>query len=46
MESRWFGGADASATINRKDFGMGWGENFGFRMETKLHIQVEGFKAD
>ena len=46
MKKKEFCGADASATINRKDFGMGWGENFGFRMETKLHIQVEGFKAD
>ena len=41
-----FCGADASATINREDFGIAWGKNFGFTMETKLAIQVEGFKAD
>jgi polyisoprenoid-binding protein YceI len=46
MKKKEFCGADASATINRKDFGMGWGENFGFGMETKLQIQVEGVKAD
>ena len=38
-------GADASATINRKDFGIAWGENFGFKMETKLAIQVEANPA-
>jgi polyisoprenoid-binding protein YceI len=46
MKKKEFCGADASATINRKDFGIGWGENFGFRMETKLHIQVEAFVAN
>jgi len=45
MKKKEFCGADASATINRKDFGMGWGENFGFKMETKLAIQVEAFVA-
>lgn len=39
-------GADASGTINREDFGIAWGKNFGFRMETKLAIQVEGFLAN
>jgi len=38
-------GADASGTINREDFGINWGKAFGFRMETKLAIQVEGLKA-
>jgi len=46
MKKKEFCGADASATINRKDFGMGWGESFGFRMETKLLIQVEAFVAN
>jgi polyisoprenoid-binding protein YceI len=41
MKKSEFCGADASATINRKDFGIGWGENFGFKMDTKLAIQVE-----
>lgn len=36
-----FCGADAVATINREDFGVAWGKNFGFKMETKLSIQVE-----
>ena len=46
MKKTEFCGADATATFSRKDFGMGWGENFGFRMETKLNIQVEANKAD
>lgn len=46
MKKKEFCGADASATINRKDFGIGWGENFGFKMETKLAIQVEAFVAN
>jgi polyisoprenoid-binding protein YceI len=46
MKKKEFCGADASATINRKDFGMGWGENFGFKMDTKLAIQVEAFVAN
>jgi len=46
MKKKEFCGADASATINREDFGMGWGKNFGFRMETKLRIQVEAFVAN
>ncbi len=34
-------GADASASINREDFGMAWGKNFGFDMKVGLSIQVE-----
>lgn len=34
-------GADAHATINREDFGMTWGKNFGFDMKVGLAIQVE-----
>jgi polyisoprenoid-binding protein YceI len=40
-----FCGADAAGTINREDFGVAWGKNFGFRMETRLAIQVEGLRA-
>jgi polyisoprenoid-binding protein YceI len=40
-----FCGADAVATINREDFGIAWGKNFGFKMETKLAIQVEALLA-
>jgi polyisoprenoid-binding protein YceI len=35
-------GADASATVNRADFGVNLGDKFGFKMDTKLQIQVEG----
>jgi polyisoprenoid-binding protein YceI len=38
-------GADASATINRSDFGVNFGEKFGFKQEVKLQIQVEGIRA-
>jgi polyisoprenoid-binding protein YceI len=34
-------GADASATINRADFGVDYGKSFGFRMDVKLRITVE-----
>lgn len=34
-------GADAHARINREEFGMAWGKNFGFDMGVKLAIQVE-----
>ena len=39
-------GADASATINRADFGVSYGEAFGFKQDVKLLIQVEAVKAD
>jgi len=35
-------GADASATFNRDDFGINFGDKYGFKMQTKLQIQVEG----
>ena len=38
-------GADASATFNRSDFGVGFGEKYGFKMEVNLQIQVEGSPA-
>ena len=34
-------GADASATFNRKDYDMAYGEAYGFKMDVKLSIQVE-----
>ena len=34
------------ATINREDFGVGWGKAFGFEMDVKLAIQVEAFAAE
>jgi len=38
-------GADASATINRADFGIDYGEKYGFSMQVKLAIQVEATPA-
>ncbi len=34
-------GADASATINRGDFGVDYGKGFGFKMDVKLLITIE-----
>jgi polyisoprenoid-binding protein YceI len=39
-------GADASATFNRKDFGVGYGESYGFKMEVRLDIQIEAVRQD
>jgi polyisoprenoid-binding protein YceI len=38
-------GADASATFNRNDYGVDFGEKYGFQMWVKLDIQVEGSPA-
>ncbi|MBV8803935.1 MAG: polyisoprenoid-binding protein [Sinobacteraceae bacterium] len=37
-------GADASATFNRSDFGVSFGDKYGFKQEVKLQIQVEGIR--
>jgi polyisoprenoid-binding protein YceI len=34
-------GADASATFNRSDYGVSFGDKYGFKQEVKLQIQVE-----
>jgi len=34
-------GADASATFNRDEFGLGVGKEYGFKMDVNLRIQVE-----
>lgn len=39
-------GADASAQFNRADYGIAYGDAYGFDMGVKLLIQVEGIKAD
>jgi polyisoprenoid-binding protein YceI len=39
-------GAEASATLNRADFGVSYGQAYGFDMAVTLQIQVEGIKAD
>jgi polyisoprenoid-binding protein YceI len=38
-------GAEASGTINRADFGVNYGDKYGFKMDVKLQIQVEGSPA-
>ena len=38
-------GADASAVINRGEFGVNYGDKYGFKMDVKLQIQVEGSPA-
>jgi polyisoprenoid-binding protein YceI len=37
-------GADAIATFKRNDFGVNYGDSFGFNMDVKLAIQVEAVK--
>jgi len=39
-------GADASASFNRADFGISYGQPYGFDMGVQLQIQVEAVKAD
>ena len=38
-------GADASGTFNRSDYGITFGDAYGFKMWVKLDIQVEGSPA-
>jgi len=38
-------GADASGTLDRSDFGIDVGKQYGFKMEVALHIQVEAIKT-
>jgi polyisoprenoid-binding protein YceI len=37
-------GADAEGTINRAEFGVNYGQQFGFKQDVLLRIQVEGIK--
>ena len=37
-------GADVSGTLNRADYGISYGEKYGFKMDVKLAIQVEGVR--
>ena len=39
-------GADASANFSRADFGISYGQAYGFKQEVKLSIQVEAVKAE
>jgi polyisoprenoid-binding protein YceI len=45
MDKKEHCGADLSGTINRADYGVSYGDKYGFKMETKLAIQVEGVRA-
>jgi len=39
-------GADAGGSFNRADFGVNYGQQYGFRQDVLLRIQVEGVKLD
>jgi polyisoprenoid-binding protein YceI len=39
-------GADATGTFNRADFGVNYGQQYGFKQEVLMRIQVEAIKAD
>jgi polyisoprenoid-binding protein YceI len=39
-------GADASATLDRSQFGIDYGAKYGFKMDVKLQIQVEAIRAN
>jgi polyisoprenoid-binding protein YceI len=45
MDKKEHCGADAAATFNRADYGIPYGEKYGFNMEVKLAIQVEGVRT-
>jgi polyisoprenoid-binding protein YceI len=39
-------GADAAGSFQRSDYGMSFGDKYGFKMDVKLQIQVEAIRAD
>ena len=41
MDKKEHCGADASASFNRADYGIKFGDTYGFKMDVKLAIQVE-----
>jgi polyisoprenoid-binding protein YceI len=45
MDKKEHCGADASGTLNRADYGINYGDKYGFKMDVKLAIQVEGIRA-
>ena len=45
MDKKEHCGADASGTLNRADYGINFGDKYGFKMDVKLAIQVEGVRA-
>jgi polyisoprenoid-binding protein YceI len=46
MNRRETCGADASATLNREEFGVDYGKNFGFNMSVKLLISIEAARSN
>ena len=46
MLKRDWCGADAVATINRADFGIDAGKDWGFKMDVEIRIQVEAVLAE
>jgi polyisoprenoid-binding protein YceI len=38
-------GADVSGTFNRADYGISYGDKYGFKMDVKLAIQVEAVRG-
>jgi polyisoprenoid-binding protein YceI len=38
-------GADAVGTINRADYGINYGEKYGFKMDVRIPIQVEAVRV-
>jgi polyisoprenoid-binding protein YceI len=45
MDKKEHCGADATASFNRADYGINFGDKYGFKMDVKLAIQVEGVRA-
>jgi polyisoprenoid-binding protein YceI len=45
MDKKEHCGADASASLERSDYGISYGDKYGFKMAVKLAIQVEGIRA-
>lgn len=46
LNKRDWCGADASGTFKRDDFGVGYGKDYGFKMDVALRIQVEALKEE
>lgn len=45
MDKKEHCGADATASFNRADYGLAFGDKYGFKMQVKLAIQVEAVRA-
>lgn len=45
MDKKEHCGADAAATFSRSDYGITYGDKYGFKMEVKLAIQVEAVRG-